>query len=509
MQKASPVETGAVPIPSIKNWRPLTFTALVALALFTLRLSAPPNLLDQDQENPAAYVLDMVKNGNWICQRDLSGNITSKPPLYTWSAALVTVACGRISLFSLYLPGALALFGTASLVFRYGQRHFGPRAAFFGALACMLCTAGLKQFGLARTDGVFAFTVTAGAFLAYVAWTRGRGWTWFWLIAAAATLTKGPLGLVLASAGLLAYYWERHSAQPLPLRGSQVAGVALFLIITVGWLGLAYWQLGRAVIDKLFLQELVFHVVEGEQKKLPGTQFYLSPLYYLGRAAPWSLLAYFGLWQIWRFPASNVTERRFERFLFCWFLGGLVLFSMAPHQRGDLLWPIMPAGALIAGRELARLTDGFAAVKIHRTVVLGVILAVMGFGCYYFGPHARHPLARQTVALQKLAQQIESQGGKDFPLAHTDDPTALQIDLNTWHPPISFEAAAALLRGREAAYVAVTDWARLQSALRPDAPPVYTVLADQGPVDKLKVRIVSNRRLLSLKAAAETPNRAP
>jgi len=42
-------------------------------------MGAPPNLLDQDQERPAAYVLDVIKNGNWLCQRDWTGDITSKP----------------------------------------------------------------------------------------------------------------------------------------------------------------------------------------------------------------------------------------------------------------------------------------------------------------------------------------------------------------------------------------------------------------------------------------------
>src|SRR5437667_5121086 len=92
-------------------WRPFLLIAALAACLFTIRLAAPPNLLDQDQERPATYVLDAVKNGHWLCQRDLFGDITSKPPLYTWLCALTTLACGRITLFSLYLPGALAAVG--------------------------------------------------------------------------------------------------------------------------------------------------------------------------------------------------------------------------------------------------------------------------------------------------------------------------------------------------------------------------------------------------------------
>src|SRR6266851_1355617 len=79
------------------RWLPYVVIAAVAACLFAVRLAAPPNLLDKDQEHPAAYVLDVVKNGNWLCQHDLEGAVSSKPPLWTWLSALATLAHGRIS----------------------------------------------------------------------------------------------------------------------------------------------------------------------------------------------------------------------------------------------------------------------------------------------------------------------------------------------------------------------------------------------------------------------------
>src|SRR5712664_4641220 len=101
----------AIPQSRFPRWVHLAALSILAAVIFAMRLVAPPNLLDQDQERPASYVLDVVKNGNWLCQRDLSGDITSKPPLYTWVCALLTLACGRINILCIYLPGALAAFG--------------------------------------------------------------------------------------------------------------------------------------------------------------------------------------------------------------------------------------------------------------------------------------------------------------------------------------------------------------------------------------------------------------
>src|SRR5258708_32332104 len=96
----------------------------------------------------------------------------------------------------------------------------------------------------ARFDGLFALAVMLAARAAFHAWMRGGGWAWFWLAAAVSTLTKGPLGLLLAAFGLLAVAWERRSGTPKPLGGSQLPGVIGYLLLTVGWFVLAYRRLG-------------------------------------------------------------------------------------------------------------------------------------------------------------------------------------------------------------------------------------------------------------------------
>ena len=87
----------------------MLFIFIAWLAFFLLRLGGPPDLRDFDQERPASYIMDVVQNGNWMCQRDFQNAVSSKPPLYTWLAALTTIPLGRISRFSIYFPNALAV----------------------------------------------------------------------------------------------------------------------------------------------------------------------------------------------------------------------------------------------------------------------------------------------------------------------------------------------------------------------------------------------------------------
>src|SRR3954466_15855950 len=93
-----------------KSSAPVILLAVIAASIFSIRLLAPPDLLDQDQERPASYVLDVIINGHWLCQKDLFGDITSKPPVWTWLSALTVLVSGKINVFALYLPGAMAGF---------------------------------------------------------------------------------------------------------------------------------------------------------------------------------------------------------------------------------------------------------------------------------------------------------------------------------------------------------------------------------------------------------------
>ncbi|RMF85675.1 MAG: hypothetical protein D6736_16760, partial [Nitrospinota bacterium] len=111
---------------------------LVAMLLLFLKLSSPNDLMDKDQERPAAYVMDVVQNGHWVVQTDIHGDITSKPPLYTWLAALASLPFGHANLFTLSLPSALSLLVSAWLVFIVGSRSFNISSGFFSALTLLV-----------------------------------------------------------------------------------------------------------------------------------------------------------------------------------------------------------------------------------------------------------------------------------------------------------------------------------------------------------------------------------
>jgi hypothetical protein len=253
-------------------------------------------------------------------------------------------------------------------------------------------------------------------------------------------------------------------------------GALLFLALVGGWFLLAYLEHGEALTRKMLGKELVRHAVTGRKGSGFGTQTYLPFLYFLSRFAPWSLLACVGFWRVWKQPARDESERRFERFLFCWFWAGLVVFSFAASKRADHLFPLLPAAALLAARELDRwLRRPAPAVVLGWGAAVAVVL-LAGTVLIFNRAAARPDTVEQTLALKTTADRLRATGSDLFPVTHAGDPFALQLFRNTMRPWTSISNAAALLRGEAAAFVSVGDLAGLRRALGDGAPLLHELI---------------------------------
>ena len=458
----------------------------VALAVYAIRMAGPDDFADEyHQERAAAYVMDALQNGNWISQYGVYGEVSSKPPMLTWLAALASLPFGQANWFTMTLPGALATIGLAALIFGAGARVFGRTAGFYGAIVYLLSPIGAKQMVLARIDGLFSFTIAVTALLGFRAWQTGRGWTWFWLAGAVATLTKGPLGVVLAAVGLLAVFWERRGGFTSPVKGNHLPGVILYFAICGGWLLLGYLGFGQSLIDVVLGRELIGQVVKDSRTTGPFTQAYLPTLMFLSRYIPWAPLTCVGIWQAFKRPCPEAQARRFERFLCCWFLGGLLIFSCAAHQRPDLIFPLIPAAALLAGRAIAKWSQ--ALPRVERWFVPAAAAATLaGLLFYYVFAIQSRPRVQRTKAVKELAAMVKA---ADVRVRHMQSPYALQLYLNTKERPLKVWTAGNLLARPAPVFIATT---RPELIRNESATNVYVLYRWLGP-RKETLELLSNR----------------
>ena len=429
--------------------------ALCSLA-FIIRISGPTDLESYAQVLNIGYILDLMTQGHWLVQYDLESAIMSKPPLHTWLMAPFTALFG-LNRLALALPSFLSILGLALLLLETGRRRFGLLAGAFAALAIVLAPTTVKQIALIRTDPLFTLSVAAAALAAFYAWERGaegrKAWLAFWFLAALTTLIKGPLGVVLAAGGLLSHFWEKRSnpAQAAP-RGPHLPGIVLFLALTAGWFVTAWISEGQALINKMLHAELIGHAVGEHRGGWQATDLLKPTFFLLVRYLPFSLAVFYGLWRVLRHPASAPGERLFERFLCCWILLGLLIFSLAKHQRADHLLPLWPACALLAGRELARLAER---IGHQRAAIAGLVIGALLVGSSYFSVHAStgkredgsdyNKEMRLARDAQHAAQAFIASGLDASQLHHVDTPISLQLYLGTFRQFVSRQKIEALL----------------------------------------------------------------
>ena len=454
--------------------------ALVWLGLFLVRATAPSDFMDNSQDRQAGYVQDLLCNGNIACQLDQNGVLCAKPPLYTWLAGACSLPWGRTTELGLQLPNSLAILACVLMLWGVGRWRFGAWAGFFAAVMFLVSPGGLRWIFLARTDGLYMLLVAGAAVAAFRAWTGAvRGWGWFWLLAALATLTKGPQGLLPVGAALAACSWmERREPEKLPSGGGRWwPGLLLFLALCGGWLAWAYADFGAAVFHKMFGEELVGHALNSKGRGEPLWQTFHKPaLALFQRFAPWSLLTLAGLWAVFRRPAVEAGARRLERFLAWYLLSGLLMFSLASHKRQDLISPLVPAAAWLAGREAARWMER---LRWRPRVVLAVaaagwaVLAAACFSYYHFLPSRNSQKeVVQTQALRLMAAEFEARFGRECPVlypleggAAARGQQAFQFFLGTMCRSVPMAEAVRAFSGEKPAVAAVTNAGAFQAAV--------------------------------------------
>lgn len=455
-------------------------------------MSLPDDLMDNDQQRPTAYAMDALVNGNWIVQTDDTLDIMSKPPFSTWLIAGSGVLTGGLARWQLSLPSMLSMLAIAWLLLWAGGRYLDRETGWLAALLFLCSSMGIKHLTLIRTDPVFAALTFASVLIAWQACKSGRGW-WlvFWLLAALGTLTKGPLGLLLAL-GAMPALWRFGRPAPRTLLAHGV-GILLFLFLTLGWFLLAYQLKGQALIDKMLGRELMDHAVgraEGLKTWLGAWQ---PTFYFISRFFPWSLLTLWTLWRLWGARKDASEPLSFQRYLALYFLVGIALFSLAPHRRADHILPLVPAASMLAASvliEFVRRTEYRQRILRYASMVVPLLIAAVMFILGSFVERKERDIMR-TQEMHTMSGAIRAKVGERFPLFYVKAPYALQFGLGTMAPKVSREQAALAMASDYAAFAIVREPEKLQALLPPETE-LYELLSTKE-VGGRSWKLVGNR----------------
>lgn len=353
-----------------------------------------------------ALVVQTVFRGDGFVLPMRNGDeLPSKPPLFHWLGAAASQAQGHVSEFAIRAPGLVAALLTLSATAAAAWAWWGPSAALLATVVLGTSFQWTASTVSARVDMLLAATVALALLLFARAVETGRRIpVSAYVLLALATLTKGPVGLVLPCAVAVATLALRGELGFVGWRDARLLGVAT--AVAGLWYLAAIVVGGDAFFAKQILKENVFRVLDAEAVNAGHVEpfWYYGPLLLAG-LAPWSLfvpglvadtiaVARGGAPAAAQPPGESpaLDPRpsfavggldRHTVFALVWAVLPFAMFSVAGSKRAVYLLPAYPAYAmLLAGSwdRVARKGTGPVATRLLQggAMLSGVLLATVG-----------------------------------------------------------------------------------------------------------------------------------
>lgn len=330
------------------------------------------DIVGDDEAREVGIVQDVLA-GHWLWPRFNGEVIPDKPTLYHWLAAIPS-ALGGFSEVAVRLPSALAAAALVGWTAWLGARLLDPLSGLIAGVLLATTPALFTRARVARPDALLALLLAVAFGYAFLWWRerRARDATTALGAVGLGVLAKGPVAPVLFGAGLGLYLlWQRDLRR---LRGLFTpAGVALLLGLGLAWYVLAAAGWGRAFVDEhligRYLRNLLGGLASGQAYSPKPLVYHLTfyPLHLPAIAMPWTPFLAVALVRLWRLRGFGDPR---ARFLVCWALAPVLVFTPAEWKLRYYLLPALPALALLTAPTVAMLlTAPLRPVRITRASV--------------------------------------------------------------------------------------------------------------------------------------------
>jgi 4-amino-4-deoxy-L-arabinose transferase-like glycosyltransferase len=321
--------------------------AFLALALVGIGAAE----ITGDDESREVGIVQDVLAGHWLWPRFNDELIPDKPVLTHWLAAIPCAVAG-FSEGAVRFPSAVAGAFVVGWTAWFGIRALGVAPGVAAALLLATFPAFFERARLARPDMVMLALLAPALGLAFRAWRerRRRDAVVALALVGLATFAKGPVAPALFATTVLGFLaWQRDLRRVTDFLTP--AAVAAFVVLGLGWyaIALAGWgdEFVRQHIVGRYLRNLAGGIVEGHEYSPEPLWYHLTfyPFHLLAIALPWTPLIALALVGIGR---RNAFSSPLVRFLVCWTLAPVVVFTPAEWKLRYYLLPSLPALALLA-----------------------------------------------------------------------------------------------------------------------------------------------------------------
>ena len=363
------------------------FTIVCVIAvMLTVPFLGLTDFYSKGEPREAVVAYTMVEHGNWILPINNGGDIPYKPPFFHWCIALFSLLQGHVSEFTSRLPSALALVAMSVGGFVFFAKRKNANMALLATLLSLTAFEVHRAGINCRVDMVNTAFMVGALFLMFRWWERGKhSMPWLAILCmSGATLTKGPVGMLLPCAVMGVFMLtQRESLWSTVWRLGLTA--LLSLVLPLCWYYAAYLQGGDEFL-RLVKEENIDRLLGKMAYESHENPFWYNFLTLITGWLPYTLLFVFSLFVLpWkRFSKSGFMQsvRRAEPMqVFVWLAFGLILFfyCIPKSKRSVYLLPCYPFMAWLMAQYVVWLVaNRLSAVKAYAWLmgVLGVVLSV-------------------------------------------------------------------------------------------------------------------------------------
>ena len=350
------------------SFRRAPFAGLLLVLVFLLfwRLGSSPIYILDEAKN-AQCAKEMMQRNDWVVPTFNEELRTDKPVLHYYFMIVAYKLFG-VSAFSARFFSAIFGVLTVLITFLFVKRFANPLTAFCSALVLTASSHFLFEFRLSVPDPYLIFFTTAGLFSAYTYLQRQQ---FIFIMAAAlafalATLSKGPVALLLPGLSLLIWVFLKKKWKAV-FNWKLVAAIALFILVALPW----YLAVDKATNGEWTKGFFLDHNINrfASPKEGHGGFFLVTVLFVLVGMLPF--VFYTG--EVIK-NKKTLFKEDLVKFSAIVVLVYVVFFSISSTRLPNYPMPCYPFAAIIFGHYLEKLLSGKTAFKTYPQISLLVFL---------------------------------------------------------------------------------------------------------------------------------------
>ena len=337
----------------------------------------------------AIVAVSMLQTDNWVLPVNNGGDTAYKPPFFHWCIAAFSSVAGEVTEYTSRLPSALAMVVMTVCIYLFYARRRGTALALTTALVTLTAFEIHRGGWACRVDMMLTALIVL-ALLQLYRWQErgGRGfpyWAVLWM--SCATLTKGPVGIILPCLVTGVYMLIKGKRFWYTAGKMFIVGIASCVLPAV-WYVAAYQQGGDAFLNLVIEENFSRFVGKMSYASHEHNLFYNFLTVFSGYV-PYTLLLLLAVptairqlrawerprnwWQSFKAYIKGMDEARLFSLLSIVLI--FVFYCIPKSKRSTYLMPIYPFLAYFLAEFMFYLVrKGSSLLRIY-----GTILSVVAF----------------------------------------------------------------------------------------------------------------------------------